>query len=342
MEQRSGVGVVLDTNQWFSTLLLRTPTAAALLHHLTRAAGAIALPEVVERELRAKLVERGSKASQAVKSGMSDIQRLLGSVREWDAPSDEQFAAAIADRLEQLAGVLDRVPLRHEHTLAALDRVVHGVRPTVGEKEEFRDQLVWQAVLEVARTGVAVIFVTADGGFYEAGKVGGSPATPMVDDVADLEIRIVKDLEQCLDLVAQTAPPIDRELLVQALLAATAEQLRELAEKHEAQVADLRNSSLKVYATERADVVAAVFQLERNVHGLGPEYISPTACVEGTALFDGASATVIECRPDRYGLRWLDENGEPAGAQNVVLDVASVTSGPRDVPWTVRRELPGS
>jgi putative transposase len=158
MEQRSGVRVVLDTNQWFSTLLLRTPTAAALLHLLTRAAGAIALPEVVERELRAKLVERGSKASQAVKSGMSDIQRLLGSVREWDAPSDERFAAAIADRLEQLAGVLDRVPLRHENTLAALDRVVHGLRPTVGEKEEFRDQLVWQAVLEVARTGVAVIF----------------------------------------------------------------------------------------------------------------------------------------------------------------------------------------
>ena len=111
------VCVVLDTNQWFASLLLRSAAGAALLHTLGRAGGTIAVPEVVDRELRAKVDERGRKALRQAQQAIEDIQRLLGTVREWTEPSADEFVDATDGRYRELGDLLKPVALKHEHTL---------------------------------------------------------------------------------------------------------------------------------------------------------------------------------------------------------------------------------
>ena len=335
------IGVVLDTNQWISTLLLRTPTAVALLHLLKRAAGVLLVPEVVERELRAKIVERGVTAADQVARGLSDIQRLLGSVQEWLAPSGDAFERGVDERFADLDSLIQRVPLRPEHTSIALDRVVRGMRPTVGNREEFRDHLVWQAILEVAGTGTEIIFVTGDGGFYE-GNARNELARDLLPDVSALSVHLVTSLDSCLDRVAHVTPQIDRGILVESLAAVARESLKAVADEEEVQVGVLEKCELKLYATERHDLVSVVFSIVFHIEdGLTLPLFDAIAFMEGTALFDPLTGELPDVRRDRYGIRWINETGEEVGSKYVALrGLTSVNLGPRVVRWTASRELP--
>lgn len=292
--------------------------------------------------MAARLVDRGMQATERVRSGISDIQRLLGTVKEWDAPNKEQFSRAVVQRLDELAALVERVPLEHAHTLAALERVVRRLPPTVGQKEEFRDQLVWQAVLLVASRGDRVVFVSADSGFYEQGSPTKGLARALLADIATLDVSVVPDLAGCLELVGAAAPPIARDALVQALATTARPEVEQVAQRLGYQVADLQSADLTAYATERPTIVAVVFRLSWVVAGEptdGVARLQPIAVAEGTAFYDPSTQALDEMRPDRYAIEWTNEEGEGQQTGTVMLGVASITLGSRSIEWTVRHEL---
>lgn len=333
------VRVLLDSNQWIESLLLRSPTGASLVHYLTRAGATLVLPDVVRQEVEAGVTKRGLAAVEAIERGVGELQRLLGSVREWESPSSATFADRIADRFEQLGSLMEAVELRHEHTTAALSRVIAGERPTVGKREEFRDHLVWLALLDAATPGERTIFVTGDGDFYENGTIGGKLASNLQADVEGLDVEVVGDLQTCLARVAATAPPLDRDGLEAALAGATYGRLAEVVEAAGLQLGKPRMTDVSAFATERPELVAVAFRQEREVRGVS-DLNEPWAEVEGEAFFDPSSGEVSGMRPSRFGLRWLDDDGAATGNQTVVVGVGGIHLGVRNVPWTVRSQLP--
>ena len=220
----------------------------------------------------------------------------------------------------------------------ALDRVVRKVPPTIGDKEEFRDQLIWQAALELARDGHDVVFVSSDGGFFESGRLDAGLATDLHGDVRDVTVRVVRSLEHCHELVAEAAPPIDQEALLVAILDATASALADAAGKGGRQPGDVLRNELKIYATENPDLVSVVFNFEQEAVGEAGERIDPVVYMRGTAFFDPREGRVSDCRPDEYGLRWQTAEGEERSGV-VVLGAASFVIGVRERPWEARRQL---
>lgn len=71
--------VVVDTNQWISHLMLRSPTAAAVLYSLRQQRGVIGLPFVIEEELKRLAFVEGVRARDQITTGLDRLQRLVGS-----------------------------------------------------------------------------------------------------------------------------------------------------------------------------------------------------------------------------------------------------------------------
>jgi hypothetical protein len=329
------VGVFLDTNQWVTSLLLRSATGAALVHMIARSGGRILLPEAIEGEIEEVIKRRVDEAMAAVVRGRRELQAIAGSVEEWKPP--DRIATAVRDRFDQLGVLLERRPLLHEHTLAAIDRVNRKVSPTSGNREEFRDHLVWQSVLEKARDGGPVVLVTNDGDFFGTAN-GHDLAKALADDIAELDVRVVRSLDGCLALLKEEfAPNLNRQHLITALANSIATEVEATAEKGGVRVGGCSATQLSLYATEDPRRVAVLFELEFATVGEEPNAIVVFA--EGEAFFNFESGDT-ETRLKRYGRRRLTADGgvEVEGG-TTVLALGSIVLGVRDEPWEARTLL---
>ena len=102
--------VVIDTNTWRSQLLLKTPVGASLVYALGRQQGFIGLPEVVERELTAQILEHGRDAAEKVKNGSNILNTLTDSPIFPLPASQINLEQIVKARLDQLTPILVRVP----------------------------------------------------------------------------------------------------------------------------------------------------------------------------------------------------------------------------------------
>jgi hypothetical protein len=107
--------VVIDTNTWRSQLLLKTPVGTSLVYTLGRQQGFIGLPEVVERELTAQILEHGREAAEKVKNGSNILNTLTDSPIFPLPASQINLEQIVKARLDQLAPILVRVPFTLAH-----------------------------------------------------------------------------------------------------------------------------------------------------------------------------------------------------------------------------------
>ncbi len=71
--------LIIDTNEWRASQLLRDPVSASLIFALSRAGGRIGLPEVIEREVLKHGVALGIEAPERIEKGLRDIRALTDS-----------------------------------------------------------------------------------------------------------------------------------------------------------------------------------------------------------------------------------------------------------------------
>jgi len=156
--------VVIDTNVWRSSLLLKAPIGVSLVYTLHKQGGFIGLPEVVERELKKQVVLHGIEASQELEKWSRIVSTLMDSLHLPDLPTSEALERKVNERLEELAPILVRVPFTPEHASAALDMVIEELPPNRPRNQQFKDSAIWQAVLNLA-SEYSLHFVTNDRGF---------------------------------------------------------------------------------------------------------------------------------------------------------------------------------
>lgn len=56
------IRIVLDTNQWVTSLLLRSATGAALVHMIARSGGRLVVPDAIEGEIEEVIRRRAEEA----------------------------------------------------------------------------------------------------------------------------------------------------------------------------------------------------------------------------------------------------------------------------------------
>ena len=83
--------------------------------------------------------------------------------------SERILKEAVSKRLEELDAFLVRVPLTLEQTRSAVRRVNDEIPPNGPKNQQFKDSVLWEAVLELAKS-FRVVLVTYDKAFFEDRK----------------------------------------------------------------------------------------------------------------------------------------------------------------------------
>ena len=108
-ENREPECVVVDTSVWRSELLLKTPLGVTLVYTLSRRGGVVALPEVIEVELRGQILEAGREAAEKAESPLHLLHTLMGdSFFVPNLPTPELLSRKVDERIAELASILVR------------------------------------------------------------------------------------------------------------------------------------------------------------------------------------------------------------------------------------------
>ena len=318
--------VVLDTNVWIQEHLLKTNVGKALVHAIARSGGKIALPEIVGLELLARAVgegldekERAEKALRRV-ANFSGLPGLVpyGGLAE---VSEERIRKAVTQRIDALSDHLITIEFSIEHARGALDRVIGKIPPNRA-KEQFRDSVIWIAVLTLSDAH-DVHFVTADKAFYK-----GSQYAEGIDPILAKEcestvgtVNLHRDASECLSHLEQSIPGVDENTLVLKIIESLGSEIEKPVSERNFALAVVTQKNIEAFPTELPEELVVGFEITYALSDLGPlssppeeERTNATAVVRGNCSYNTKKDSISEARWTRVWLRWQDASGEPREA----------------------------
>src|SRR3990172_2879095 len=101
--------VVLDTNIWVSSRILRDPMGATLLYYINMMKGKIGMPEVIENEIIKNVTRLGINACDEINNNYRLVQMIMGKITGYDTPNESELRIAIEKRLKELDTFFERV-----------------------------------------------------------------------------------------------------------------------------------------------------------------------------------------------------------------------------------------
>jgi hypothetical protein len=160
--------ILLDTNVWRSTALLRGIMGRALISHLQLSGRRILLPEIVEREVIETVTRHLITRCDEIDARSNELDEYDTDVfdNEFYLPSEAEIRQSIIKRLRELSPLAVKRPLTLKQTRGALEMVIRHDPPNINRREEFRDSMIWQSALDAAADCV-VHFITSDRAFFE-------------------------------------------------------------------------------------------------------------------------------------------------------------------------------
>lgn len=333
--------VLVDTNVYRSTHLLRTGLGPALLHIIHRGGARLGMPEVIADEVRKQILNVGEAAAASVERGFREILAIMGRHRPYTVPGAAAITAAIEARLNELESLIEPVPLTLEHARSALRRVNEGSPPNAPKNQQFKDSVIWEAALQLAER-FHVHLVTRDSGFF-ADKNLNSLAPELLHEAeaSGRVISIYSDLQDCLKRLLRDAADIDVSRVAAALGAAIQSDLDASAGRRGIRMTRLIEHKLSPFITEHHDVIALGFRLIFEGVDLGTEQREGiTIGAEGEGRYSYSADSMVDVRLHRIIYEWTDEAGERRSSGNVygTVGIAYSGAGP-DVQHTIREPL---
>lgn len=256
--------VVIDTNILQTTNLLRDPVSITFLFHLRRAGGALGLPELILTEWTDHWVEYCTNEYAALRKRERWLHNQFGrpQTREMDIAVEAE--ALLARRIGDLDDLLVELNIEDDHWREAGEMVIAKRPPSSKGSQQFKDSLIWRSLLEAAQDR-AVVFVTADKGFYDGDKpsLASSLAAEADDLGADITVaRSLPDLMTSASLTSETGNLDDvRQIALSEFVRVVNDELDDDDFPLEIST-NFETFDLEVFATERPSQVLAVVTLE--------------------------------------------------------------------------------
>jgi len=256
--------IALDANIWVAERLLRSAVGSAFLHALRRVNGQILLPDVTHGEVVAEVGRAGVSAVEKIESGMVTIQALTGSRPACRLPSEADCRQTAQERLQELASLLREMNLSLLHHERALVRL-HEHRPPAETRENYRDCLLWEALLD-EREGVAVL-VSADKDFRDKQRADAGLASALALE-SNNEVSLFPSLKDFLVATEPQIPPVESSPIIDAISKQVLPLVLKHADNKGFTVGQARASKLELFATEQVEATAAVFELTYSAYDI--------------------------------------------------------------------------
>jgi hypothetical protein len=333
--------VVIDTNVWvYTTRLLTTDLGAALLYAIGRTNSQLALPEVIEEEIRKHTIKTGADAVSDINEGYRRIEMLMGQRDDYRVPTANDLANRVDDRLAELSKIVHRVPFTFEHARGALKRLLEETPPNASKNQQFKDSAIWEAVLELSRKGT-VNFVTEDKAFFVDRDPKKGVARNLKDE-ANERVKVFYKLPSYLDQMREDIPAIDNAAVALKINEALSKSLLDRAAEKEYEIRGLESHRMSFFLTEKAQILALDFELTYKVDGLRTSAESSSFSglqqVKGNGGYDVRRDSIADVSIERIDT-WLPDGERLPGFGLINLRVESAGIGRRTIPYTLKEPL---
>jgi hypothetical protein len=137
---------------------------------------------------------------------------------DFTRPTPKVVEQALSDRLTKLGFWIIRIPIRFEHTRTALERIIEETPPNSSKNQQYKDSLIWEAVIELASTH-RVGLVTKDGAFClnRDTKKGLANNLRTEAEATCFGVEIYDDIRTLLQTLSAGAPQTNAELFASHL-----------------------------------------------------------------------------------------------------------------------------
>jgi len=335
--------LVLDTNVWvYTTRLLSTGLGAAVLYSLDQTGRVLALPEVIEEEIKKHTIKCGKEAIEEIHKNYRLIELLMGERDDYRVPSDAEISKRVESRLRELAAFVFRTKFTLEHARAALGRVLEESPPNNYKDQQFKDSAIWEAILDLAKEG-HVDFVTEDKAFFR----GRNPSSGLAENLkADCErvtgiIKVHYRLDEYLRSIKAELAPLNHQEIAENIDRQIRPHLAVKAIDKGYQLDDLSKFEISTYLTEKPNLIAVKFALYYSTHGVklpeSQEEVVAKEVFEGDCIYRLAEKRALEIEPQNIYL--VDSSGQKLpGFGEIFLRAASIM-GRGTVTYKLRKPI---
>ncbi|MCS5700782.1 PIN domain-containing protein [Cyanobium sp. FGCU-52] len=329
--------IALDTNVWLKERMLRSAAGAALLYAVSRGKSRILLPDSTRREIFYGVKEWLTPELKKINDGLDLLRGLAGLAVRPTIPAQEQIHQGVEARLNELAHLIQALSITPAHLTAAMDRVIDH-RPPAKTKEQFRDSLLWECILEQDEE---CLFVTTDKDFLDNGLLH-----PFLKEESKGRVKVFDTIIDLVRALEPHLPLVNKEQIASAIASAVEKELRETDAAQGWRLGSVSTAKIELYATEKPDTLVVAFVLECEAFDCTDLDGMPVE--EGILRATGESLlvdyhTVSELKLERVGL--CDLSGAPlrGGAVYVHLPTLYIgsnqeTTNQRRVPFLIRSD----
>jgi len=336
--------LVLDTNIWvYSTRLLSTPLGAAVIYSLSQTKRKLALPEIIEEEIRKHTFKRGSEAVAEIHKHYRLLEQLMGSRDDYRVPSNDEFTSRVDSRVSELGALIHRTGFNISHAKSALRRVLDESPPNGYKNQQFKDSVIWESILELANE-VDVDFVTEDKAFFQDGKPSKGLASNLIKDTEKTpgKIRVFYELSEYLKVIKKEILPLDNEKVIKKIDESIHVGLYETSVDKGYKLGDISHSEMQAFLTEQPDIVAIEFEISFSTSDvLIPEtkdIVEADLVVKGNCECNITSYQVTDIEFQNINMVTKDGVGVPLYG-NIFLKVGSIYQGRKTIPYKLKELL---
>ena len=300
--------LLLDSNIWIKEVGLMSQRSSTLRLYMREHRKRLVVPEVVQAEAARHLAWRMRSEAAAARNAHERLVRILGTLSEWQIPSDEEITAH-ADRLARGKDVpAEYVALQPDTALRGARRCI-AQRAPAHRKRAFVDCLIWEEVMNLLDSH-DLCFVTNDGDFFDDNARSHKLRRSLEEEAAarTYALRVERDLGPILDEFRREYT-IDTQILLDfvnsrgAALTQAAESLGFAAEGPP-------TVSYKAFATESAGEVEVRFT---SVQPFGDTtergWSTDGLRIEARGLYKTRTGTLEEVSMDLERLTYVDDGG---------------------------------
>jgi rRNA-processing protein FCF1 len=325
------VCVLLDTNTWRENLLLRTALGSALLYTINRQNVKIALPEVVEQEIKKHSMEAAKEAISNIEKSFNYVRLIMGFHSPYKIPNDEEIASAIDKRLDELEKFIIRIPFTLDHAKASLLRVNENCPPSSTKKQQYKDCAIWEAALSVGKA-YHVYLISNDGDFYQ-NKERTDLNKILSEECCKLgvNITIYKNLNEFLKNLSQMTPSIDKQSIAENIFKTFSADIAKDAARHDLKLLSLKKFDIKAFLTENPDNIAVEYCIYIDsidtAGDIDQPKRDPEIIASGGCRYDITYNAILDNYFDSIEFKWTDTNGQIKNPKSIFLRTKSLFIG---------------
>jgi predicted nucleic acid-binding protein len=334
--------VVLDSNVWLSELGLKSGAAAAVRFFLNQSNAQVAVPEVVQLEVRHNLTNRLSTHTKEIRDNYRQLLTAFGKLREIVLPTEEEIHAKVEELFASLGVQQQQIPFSLESARSALLKAIQKA-PPCDKSQEFKDAVIWSDCIALLATD-EVVLVTNDKAFYRDRAYEKGLAANLQNETKDMphQLRILPSLSDLLEVI-QAPVPLEEDQLQEAIFEAFGESINGTLARTGFSLGARQNVTHKLFATENPSELFLEFSIAISCVDLREESrINALLSLNGDGLYSPTNRTFAALRNFGEHLAWVNANGDPQETRNVRMYASGLVIGHREVAHEVRHALPAN